>query len=141
MKKIVAIDPGGTIGFAVVTGEKLDVCGTFRNEPEAVDTLLSTIEEHDPAEIVIEAFRLYPWMAKTQSWSTFETVEVIGTIKHWAWQHGYPVIMQPAANKQPFPDARLEKMDMYVPNEHARDAIRHALYRQRFGQKESDRHA
>lgn len=132
-KKIVAIDPGRSSGFAFFVGEELRLSGFFKNEYRAVERMLELINSFDPDELIIESFRLYPWKAQQQFWSDFETTEIIGILKYWAWQVDIPVIMQPASNKQPFPDERLQRMNVYVTNGHARDAIRHALYRQRFG--------
>ncbi|PWA11086.1 hypothetical protein DCC39_10330 [Pueribacillus theae] len=132
-KRIVAIDPGKSNGFAFFEGEELHLSGVFMNIPEAIERMFYLIDYYSPDELVIESFRLYPWKAKQQFWSDFETPEIIGVLKHWAWNRELPVIMQPASNKQPFPDERLRKMNVYVTNGHARDAIRHGLYRVRFG--------
>lgn len=132
-KKLVAIDPGRTNGFAFFEGETLQLSGYIKNSHEAINRMFELILTFAPDELVVESFRLYPWKAQQQFWSDFETAEIIGIIKHWAWEQKIPVIMQPASNKQPFPDERLRKMNVYVPNNHARDAVRHGLYRLRFG--------
>lgn len=131
--RIAAIDPGKSIGFAFFTGDDLELSGVYQNEHDALESLFHFLKIHDPKEIVIESFRLYPWKAKLQFWSDFETPEVIGIIKHWAWLNKYPVILQPASCKKPFPDERLKQMGYYRPNDHTRDAVRHGLYRLRFG--------
>lgn len=135
-KKLFSLDPGKTNGFAFFKGEDLRLAGWFLNEHETIEDIIANeVVPFSPDEIVMESFRLYPWKAKNQFWSDFVTTEVIGIIKHFAWKNDIPVVMQPASNKQPFPDERLKKMGVYVPNNHARDAIRHGLYRLRFGKE------
>lgn len=132
-KKLVAIDPGKTIGFAFFNGEELQLSGFFNNSYSAISRMFELILMFEPDELVIESFRLYPWKAKEQYWSDFETPEIIGIIKYWAWNQNIKIVMQPASNKIPFPDERLRKLNVYVPNNHARDAVRHGLYRIKFG--------
>lgn len=138
-RKIAAIDPGEHIGFAFFDDKySTQLTGTVQGEDEALDVLFDLIKSFRPDTLVVEAFRLYPHKALQQSWSTMRTPEIIGVIKYWARQNDYPVVLQPASCKQAFPDERLRKMGLYVPNVHARDAIRHGLYRQRFGKKEKE---
>lgn len=135
--RLVAIDPGEHIGFAFFIDDFLKTSGMFRNKHDAIEVLFNMITEFAPDELIVEDYRLYPWKAMEQSWSQLDTPRLIGIIEHWAWKNELPLILQPATAKQAFPDARLEKMDMYVPNNHTRDAIRHGLYRIRFGRKKN----
>lgn len=54
------------------------------------------------ADIVVEEFRLYPWLAKQQSFKTFPEVEVIGCIKLvTGGLRTHACIMQQASIKEP----------------------------------------
>lgn len=127
--KLVAIDPGPHLGFAFLKGENLHLSGMLNYTYENLEYLLDLILSFEPDEIVIEDFQLFPWKATAQSWSKMETPRIIGSLEYWAYKHEIPVVYQPPSSKQAFPDARLKKMGVYVSNDHARDAVRHGLYR------------
>lgn len=121
-KRLLAIDPGKTTGYALFIGKTLREYGTV----EGSDTykLLDLL----PDIVIIESFRLYPWKANQQSFSSFETVEIIGVLKFLCEQKGISYIMQPATIKTVWPDERLKSEGYYVKNRHSRDAVRHGLY-------------
>ena len=101
--QLLAIDPGGAHcgmawyqdGTCVRVEEHTpDVC---------VDLAHHWMLQPHAQVLIIEEFRLYPWMADTQSFSTFATVEIIGALKtarRWVAPH-IELVMQPASIKQP----------------------------------------
>lgn len=127
---IMGIDPGENIGYAILEGGKLQSHGVIQYTFEGLDLLLSLVDTADV--VVMESFMLYPGKARQQSWSKFPTVEVIGIVKYHCRNKNIPVVMQQPAIKQAFPDEKLKFLDMYTRNKHSRDAVRHALYYQRF---------
>jgi hypothetical protein len=64
----------------------------------------STLFEHLVFEmldvVVCEEFRLYPWTAGAQSFSSMATCEVIGVIKYICEQESMPLVMQSATIKK-----------------------------------------
>lgn len=50
--------------------------------------------------VVIEEFRLYPWVMQQQGFSRIETVEVIGILKYLCGRWHVPVVMQGASVKK-----------------------------------------
>lgn len=110
--RTLAIDPGGVhVGMALF----LDVeCQTaWEMAPaEAIAELRDFILGGLIDKLVIEEFRLYPWLADTLSYSDFPTVQLIGALKLvWATNGGVDwsgsgaktveLVMQPATIKKP----------------------------------------
>ncbi len=52
------------------------------------------------ANLVLEEYRLYPWMARQQGFSDFPVPQAIGALRYIARQHNIPVTMQKAADKR-----------------------------------------
>ena len=124
--KILAFDPGGTTGWAARDSiTTYQYWGEFKDLPQVV-TLINT---HRPDVVVIESFKLYPWMAKTLSWNSFRAVEVIGAIKLTCELLGIKVEMQ-SASMAKFPKKIIAKPAKM--SKHAYDAYVHAeIYRRR----------
>jgi hypothetical protein len=100
---VLAIDPGGVhCGMAwYFEGQCMLV---EEHEPaDCVDLTAHWLRQTGGKALVIEEFRLYPWLAAQQSFSTFETVEVIGSLKtvHRWLGGGTALAMQPASIKEP----------------------------------------
>lgn len=70
-------------------------CLTFRPPDECFDYLDTNL--HRASVLVLERFRLYPWMARQQGFSSFGTAESIGVIKRIARRLDVPVVLQDAA--------------------------------------------
>lgn len=102
--------------------------------------------------ISIEDYILYKTSAMAQVNSQMETVQLIGIIKHFCWEHKYDWYMRPAvAVKARWSDAillhkgvisKLNKhyvlpiFPAHTLCEHERDAIRHAMHFNTFENKE-----
>ena len=132
----VAVDPGGAhcgVCQYTIVGHEMTI-----GECETIDTekFEPWFEERLNADawsvVVTEQFRLYPWMADSQRWSSFRTVEIIGSIRWMVRKTGGTVVLieQPASIKkttQKRCDARgVNKPD--GTDRHAHDAWLHAWY-------------
>lgn len=98
----VAIDPGDIhVGVAVFVGA--NCIEAYEVEPAEILVRMErwmVTEALD--EVIVEAFRLYPWMAKNQGFSEFLTPQLIGAIKYVVARFGnMQVIEQPATVKKP----------------------------------------
>lgn len=116
------------------------------------DAALRDLPELTPETIdvlVVEEFRLYPWMAREQGYSDFKTPRLIGKLELLADWAGVPLYLQGASIKKPsVATARRLVMDCDRPgedlpelvkltsgrydfvgrNQHVRDAIAHGWY-------------
>lgn len=111
--KVLAIDPGGThVGMALMDTDEIRCERAWEETPAtALEYLRVHLAAGDVDVLVIEEFRLYPWLAQTLSYSDFPTVQIIGAMK-WLWAtcgatvfHGEKMPcqlkMQPATIKDP----------------------------------------
>lgn len=133
---VIAIDPGETIGWAVLAKGTIIRWGQIkpvahkRPDLQRASLLVKLASRYNSPVLVMERFNLYAHKRKSQTNSSFPTVEVIGVIKHEAQKLKLPVREQSASQaKGLVPDKRLRELDFWLPGQrHARDAIRHALY-------------
>lgn len=122
--KLLAFDPGQTTGWARFEDTILTGAGTL----SGLGAVWGLLTDFKPDKIVMEGFRLYPGRAAAKIYSSFPEIEVIGVIRLFAELHGIVLIEELASEaKQRYPDDRLKSMDLYIPNKHARDAVRHGL--------------
>ena len=135
--RILGLDPGGTTGYAVI-----DVYKPFRVElydagqfPSTFSELDYLFDRHIPSITVIESFKLYPWKAKEQSWSSMQTPRFIGAIEYVLWKHGHWIAFQSASQGKSFcTNDKLREWGLYQTSQrHANDAIRHICQYMIFG--------
>lgn len=124
---LLAIDPGEKHnGFAMWNSGDLTDTDTLGPD-DFVDFLWHYPNRWD--QIVMEEYRLYPWLLQQQGFSAVETVEIIGVVKHLARQRGWPVEMQPASIKKPAEGiTRTRGIRLVGRTRHARDAELHGWY-------------
>lgn len=132
--KVLAVDPGGTTGYAIfyVNGDviKMIDCGQIKGY-SGLDRFVSIAR---PSVLVIEEFRVRINAAVIGA--TLETIEVVGVAKYLAGLYEAMVVLQQPSQKTFFNDERLKALGLYqVGQQHARDAIRHALYYLHFTKK------
>lgn len=134
MRRVIAVDPGETTGWAVgrIGG------GEFQLErygatpwKEFVLTYARTMFGEDPFEIVVyESWRLRHRNALEMAGSDFTAVQCIGGLKLCAWMTGALLSTKEPAHK-PVADRQMGGTD-YLPGrggvEHHRDAIRHLCH-------------
>lgn len=110
--KLLAIDPGGVhVGLAAFGDDGCQTAWELTPPTALLELRRQLMGGLDV--LVIEEFRLYPWLAQTLSYSDFPTVQLIGAMKMlWAtgggevWEEvgADPVcqlVMQPATIKDP----------------------------------------
>jgi hypothetical protein len=70
---------------------------------EAIILVRSALRRGHLEVLLVEQFRLYPWMADQQAFSSFKTVEVIGVLRYLWCEFGQDVtwVENPATIKKP----------------------------------------
>lgn len=132
--KIVGVDPGETTGLAAFTltnGAVLSCTGA--TEATDVEGVCAFLDEHRPDFVVVEAFTLYPWAARSMSWNKMPASQVIGAVKAWrAKCRKRPRLVEQPASVRGHVQTTVFKVmgcaDMFVNKPHARDAAKHALW-------------
>jgi hypothetical protein len=130
---LLCLDPGETTGWAIFRYGHLTGAGQF-----AVTNLRifeSLIDRFQPDQLVVENYRVYPWLVKQHSWAEVPTLRYIGAILLLAEQRRIPVHLQMAQLAKGFcKDSKLKEWGLYKPSRrHANDAIRHGCYWLLFG--------
>lgn len=142
MKRIVALDPGGTTGWAMwqdQAGGKTATmwdhffCGQIGPEEhhEELYELLERFQTHD-FTVISETFD-FRQHDNFRTGVNLISREYIGVAKLFALQRMHnspPVVLQtPASAKTFVTDEKLKVMGLWVPGkQHARDALRHLIY-------------
>ena len=122
-----ALDPGQTTGVGY-RSEGGDLRG-IQWPGEDIEAVLEGMHAHfGLTEVCIESFMSRPGGAAVN----LSAPETIGRIKAWCEHNQVPYIMQtPAAAKRVVTKDRLRAFGGWVRGlEHARDALRHLLYRE-----------
>lgn len=79
MSRVLVCDPGESTGWIFTIDGRVVAGGTVPKNHKDVYELLVSLGNLDT--LVYETFQLYPGKAKSLSWNTFYTVEVIGILK------------------------------------------------------------
>ena len=127
MTTILGVDPGETTGFVVVTATPGSRTATV-NEFGVLRLWhgLGTLAKRTRPDIIIyERWRLYPWAAKSLSWSELLPVQTVGVLKFVSEMLSIPCVGQNASFRKncKLPKSRFRQVD----NLHARDALQHVL--------------
>ena len=128
---ILAVDPGGTTGWAVRYDDgrieygqdaPLDFC------TRAHSMLAAAHDRGEHTEVVCESFSIRAdTIKKSFQPDALELIGVLRYLSHWL---GADFILSPPANKALFPNDRLKLIGWYAKGmDHARDALRHLAYR------------
>lgn len=126
---MLCLDPGGTIGYAIFRHGELERAGQW---PVAVirdiEKLIDAVGPVD--HIIMESYRIYPWMLERHSFSDVPTLRYIGALQMLASQRRIPVTLQAAAVAKEFAtDGKLRAWGLYQRGKkHANDAIRHGVH-------------
>lgn len=119
------IDPGETSGWATFQEDGSATAMGSVHGRTAVYGLLSTVQ---PRLLVVEDFELFPWKARDQAFSQFETVRVIGAIEFWAYAKNVQVILQkPTIKTIAYKWAGISPAKI-KRDSHERDAYVHGVY-------------
>ena len=125
---LISIDPGDShVGYAEWESGKLT--HYVKHSPAS---LIKELESKAPGSvetIVVEAFRLYPWLAQQQGFSALKTPQLIGVIKYLSNYLGADLVEQGANIKKPaFAAMASEGFELPKTNQHVRDAIAHGWW-------------
>jgi hypothetical protein len=124
---LLCLDPGDTLGWALFRQGRLADWGQI---PGSFKDLKDLLFIQEPTLILYEEFRLYPWMAKQQSFSDIPTLRLIGALESLCEDLGIPTLKQSAQEgKGHVTDEKLKDWHYYqVHKRHANDAIRHGCH-------------
>lgn len=89
--KYLALDPGDTTGWAGFK-ENGDVDGF--GDLFSKEDVYEMLNRNRPDVVICEDYFLYPWLAKEQSWSPFDTVRIIGAVEFWCWDNDKLLVLQ-----------------------------------------------
>lgn len=141
--RVRSIDPGDkNVGVAdlLVWATGAQVARTRRMDPLQFEQELDDDISSGRIDIlVVEAFRLYPKLAREQGYSDFPTPKLIGVIEFLGRKHQVPVHLQGASTKKlaievaRTNDVALRKlqsgrMDFEGRTQHERDAVAHGIF-------------
>ena len=118
--KILAVDPGGTTGWALFYDGKLFMCDEATGWYDIKFIVSRALDV-----IVYEDFVLFPHKAAAQIGSKMPAVSVIGVLQYTATLQDILIVSQPASIKN------IAKKKFDLPNfksEHIKDAALHGLY-------------
>lgn len=123
-KILLALDPGGTTGWAIFREGDYFISGQFKTT--FID-LENVIVQAKPNVVLFEEYILYEHVR--QAGSSLYTPRVIGAIEHICYQQRIPIAYQTASNiKQvQYNDDKLREWGFHQSGKpHANDATRHA---------------
>ena len=141
--KILAIDPGESIGIVMRTDTK--VYGTTITEPFRLRRLWNLLNTNKPDIVVFEEFALRQSAANKLVGNKFITCEVIGVVKLYSQTTGCPLVPLIPANKEYCgfssnpKDPHFQEITIFSGEkitEHVRDAFRLLRYAELFKLKE-----
>jgi hypothetical protein len=130
--RLLALDPGGTTGYAAgilispITRIVYDQAKLNENQ------LYAMLEELQPDHIICEDFE---YRNRARAGLDLTPPRLIGVVRLYGAHTGARVHMQKAAKGKGFyTDDKLKKLDLYIKGRpHGRDALRHLLHWLTFG--------
>ncbi|MCA1806886.1 MAG: hypothetical protein LC687_03350 [Actinobacteria bacterium] len=134
MNYVLAVDPGGTVGYAIYA---MGHDGLF--SPERVQAGQAGVDDFlDWARIaitedwlvVMERFTITTNTAKLSAGGAHDALDVIGVVKHLCrWASAQYEVQTPAQAKKFVSDRQLKNLGLWIKSQdHARDAIRHLVF-------------
>jgi len=132
--RIVALDPGGTTGWASANSLALEYYQWQRGQltGEHHEELWHLLQVHQPEVLVIERFQYQRRDMERGVQLNIDAREYIGVAKLWAKIgacSSVDLVLQTPHQRKVFDDEKLKKMSLYLPAmSHAMDATRHLLY-------------
>jgi hypothetical protein len=122
--KYVAIDPGGTTGYATFTKD-----GTIMDmEYMELDEVRSRFEDDvwDCLAVICENWRLDPRLAKVFAWSEMPTCKLIGWLEGVCYMRNIPFILQqPQIKTNGYKHWGRDPLPKSNPMNHVYDAVVH----------------
>jgi hypothetical protein len=123
-ERLLALDPGGTCGWAYFENGYLIKAGQIDGSWKPIMRLMKRLA---PTLIVMENYVIYEWKLKQHSMSDVPTLQLIGQIKMACDIMKIPLHLQTAQKAKQFcTDTKLKQWGFYFERyKHANDAIRH----------------
>ena len=118
-KGILAIDPGGTTGFAWVREDKSEIEFAMEAQADSVDFAESIILENRISYMVVE--RHIPLPGKRQGSEGMKTMELVGALESLGKRHGVEVVWHTASQMKSV------SWCSYGKGVHAKDACKHLI--------------
>lgn len=120
-----AIDPGKTTGYA--TWDEQGVPNGFGHVRSAAE-LSTELQRHGPKVVIVENFRLRPWLSTQQSWSDFPASRVIGMVEMYCELAGAALVKQePSCKETGYAWSGVKKAKDHKDS-HYRDAYAHGVF-------------
>lgn len=137
-RTILGIDPGGTTGLVLLewNGDlpaRADTSPVLwhaqlpgEGDEGAEDVIYDLLRSNEVTHVAIERFTIGPGTAKLTR--TYDALYLNGLVRFLARRYGVAYQLQtPAHAKKPYADTRLSDLGYWLPGDHERDAMRHAL--------------
>lgn len=128
--RLLALDPGETMGWALFEGCKLTAYDQVKLKDDPFTPTIALFDKWQPTHVVAEDYKIYGWKAEKHSWSELFTPKLIGAVELLCAQRQLPLKKQMAQLAKGF--CKDEKLTMWgifpTKQRHARDAIRHGAY-------------
>lgn len=131
---VLAIDPGGTTGIAVLPTWQSLGPDVHAMQVTTGKELWELLHRYQPQLIVYELFKLYAHKANTQIGNEFPSAQQIGIIRLYVELHPECRAQGQMASQAKLlvTDAALRDLELVRPKQpaavHARDAMRHLVY-------------
>lgn len=128
--RLLALDPGETIGYALFIEGKLVDCGQEIAKECPAQAIMNVFDRVKPTQIIAEDYRVYGHKSDSHKWSSLFTPRLLGMIELLCYQREINLDYQMAATVKQFCSlARLKQWGMYESSRrHAMDAIKHGTY-------------
>lgn len=129
--KLVALDPGKTVGWAeFINGRLHCVQEVYLGDEPKYALLIKQMELAKPDVVVCEDYKIYSWKAASHSWESLYTPQLIGAIRLYCEQAQLWLHLQMANTAKGFcKNKKLREWGYYEKGlKHGRDAIRHGCY-------------
>lgn len=129
-ERLLAIDPGQTIGWAIFEEGKLVDSGQIPCKDNPALGALQLLDMAQPTEIICEDYKIYAHKADVHIGDGLFTPQLIGMIKLLCAQRGIPIKCQMAATAKAFcTPEKLKTWGLYRKGaRHADDAIKHGCH-------------
>jgi hypothetical protein len=130
MLKALALDPGGTTGYAKCEMISQTIRVRYGQAEWSELDLWRELEAYRPLDVVYESFQYRPGKAKPSV--NLRPPELIGVVKLYGQRYNGSVKLHPqtaAKGKAYFSNKRIKELDLYKSGvDHGRDALRHLLH-------------
>jgi len=127
---VLALDPGETTGYAVIDSNRFpEDSADFGVLDAGVISkwrgIQNIMECYHPRTVVAEQYRLYPGLAKVQSYSTMVAARVLGVIEFLCEHHGIPLVEQASSVGKSY--QLPPSLHRAFKSPHIRDYLRHTM--------------